>query len=533
MGKLTVPNDIVDGTLIEAGEHQQNYKQIESFVNGELIHADGSVAMDSGSELLLGKAASVPLGAVTKAQLDNAVFGDVAGGGYLPLAGGTLTGDLTVNGQTLVHKGSGAAPGLAFSTGDSQQSTGMFYHADYLGLVRDGATKVLVYPDNVRVMDADLQVDGLIDGKLGLVPADFWNEDSGTVFTKYGMVGGSQGSYNVAMTANGYRNTSNKWTSLARAGNVGAAQIALSPTGTFMVSTAGNFPTGSAAAPPARLSVDDVKTKVFGNLEVVGQVTTGAGKAVHFGGNWAGASIVSSASSGREYMTFGDQAGGGSGSRFYGGGDSSYPGNAYIYGGGEIAARFDKDQNTKLYAALTVDGQIQAHNGSSDTPGFQFASSATSGMYYNSAYLGMTFKGVWKLLCYESYVRTGVKINNVDGTKAAPAYSFQSDPKSGMYSVPAGGFDSTKIVGIAANGKEVANFGDKGVSFPTVLDSDWTDARPNIHMNEFGQLQVSNNWQCECDKSLTVVEKLSETVDELTAKVAALVARVDASESIK
>jgi len=102
VSKLTVPNNIVDGTLVEASEHQQNYQQIESFVNNQVIHADGSVAMDAGSELLLGAAASVPQGAVTKAQLENAVGGDVAGGGFLPLAGGTITGNLAVTGTSKV-----------------------------------------------------------------------------------------------------------------------------------------------------------------------------------------------------------------------------------------------------------------------------------------------------------------------------------------------------------------------------------------------------------------------------------------------
>jgi hypothetical protein len=102
VSKLTVPNNIVDGTLVEASEHQQNYQQIESFVNNQVIHADGSVAMDAGSELLLGAAATVPQGAVTKAQLDNAVGSDVAGGGFLPLAGGKITGDLEVTGTSKV-----------------------------------------------------------------------------------------------------------------------------------------------------------------------------------------------------------------------------------------------------------------------------------------------------------------------------------------------------------------------------------------------------------------------------------------------
>ena len=119
MGNLSIPNDIVDGTLIEAGEHQQNYKQIESFVNGELLHADGSVAMNSGAELLLGKAASVPLGAVTKAQLDNAVFGDVPGGGYLSLAGGTITGNLAVSAHlSAATMQAGGSGGLALTVGN-------------------------------------------------------------------------------------------------------------------------------------------------------------------------------------------------------------------------------------------------------------------------------------------------------------------------------------------------------------------------------------------------------------------------------
>ena len=106
MSKLTVPNNIVDGTLIEASAHQQNYQSIESFVNDQVIHADGSVAMDAGSELLLGKAATTAQGAVTKAQLDNAVDAAV-GGGFLPLSGGTLTGRLIAWGQDVSGPGAG------------------------------------------------------------------------------------------------------------------------------------------------------------------------------------------------------------------------------------------------------------------------------------------------------------------------------------------------------------------------------------------------------------------------------------------
>jgi hypothetical protein len=134
---------------------------------------------------------------------------------YLPLAGGTVTGNLQVNGG--------------------------------------------------------LQVDGNSDLKIN-VPTDFWSQASGTVFHPYGMIGGSQGAFNVAMTSNGYRNSAGKWTSLGIDGKRGATQIDLLPAGVFEVRTAGTWPTGSGHSLPLRLTVDDVQTKAFGNLQAEGQI---------------------------------------------------------------------------------------------------------------------------------------------------------------------------------------------------------------------------------------------------------------------
>ena len=176
MSKLSIPNDIVDGALIEASEHQQNYKQIESFVNDEVIHADGSVAMDAGAELLLGKAASVALGAVTKAQLD----------GFLPLSGGTVTGDLQVDGNVNVAKrvvasqGSTAAPSFAFV---SNTKTGVTGHpdGDRIYNVVDGVWKTIIYDSYFRVAD-DLQVEGQTKAQNGTnaAPAYSFTSDPNT-----------------------------------------------------------------------------------------------------------------------------------------------------------------------------------------------------------------------------------------------------------------------------------------------------------------------------------------------------------------
>ena len=65
-------NDIESGTEIVAAEHQQNYTEIEAFLNSGVVLSDGSNGMDSGKQLLLGASATAALGAVTKSQMDAA-----------------------------------------------------------------------------------------------------------------------------------------------------------------------------------------------------------------------------------------------------------------------------------------------------------------------------------------------------------------------------------------------------------------------------------------------------------------------------
>ena len=67
---------------------------------------------------------------------------------------------------------------------------------------------------------------------------------------------GSQGSYAVDLTSNGYRNTSGTWTSLGINGNTGAAKIRLNPTGTIEFKTDSNKASGSSLSPTLRMRLD-------------------------------------------------------------------------------------------------------------------------------------------------------------------------------------------------------------------------------------------------------------------------------------
>ena len=67
--------------------------------------------------------------------------------GALPLTGGTVTGDVQVDGQIKAQsKGQPSNPGIKF--GDN--GAGVYGHNDLVGFVHSGGWKLIVYPDKVR-----------------------------------------------------------------------------------------------------------------------------------------------------------------------------------------------------------------------------------------------------------------------------------------------------------------------------------------------------------------------------------------------
>jgi hypothetical protein len=182
--------------------------------------------------------------------------GDSGDGDYLPLSGGTLTGDLTVDGGITARVGGSAeAPAYGFA---DMPGAGMFAHKSnqWLRFAVAGEPQMRIDVDKVAVWK-DLQVDGNADLIIN-APADaFGRTTRGTVFTDHGLVGGTQGSFGTAMTSNGYRNDSNEWTSLGLNGQAGATVIELRPGGKFYVRAASNHPTGSAQSPPIRFTITE------------------------------------------------------------------------------------------------------------------------------------------------------------------------------------------------------------------------------------------------------------------------------------
>ena len=72
------------------------------------------------------------------------------------------------------------------------------------------------------------------------------------------------------------------------------------------------------------------------------------------------------------------------------------------------------------------------------------------------------------------------QIQAQNGRNFAPAYSFASDPDTGIYRYGEG------ILSICGNSTIAANFGADGVSFPNIKTT--STQPPNVHVNSFGEV---------------------------------------------
>ena len=175
-----------------------------------------------------------------------------------------------------------------------------------------------------------------------------------------------------------------------------------------------------------------------------------------------------------------------------------------------------------LTGDLQVDGKIIVKAGGGATnAAIGFDGIDGMGIYSSvqNNYMRFAVSGAQRLAIKE----TEVVVNNdlqVDGqtkaqngTKTAPAYSFKSDPDTGLYL-------ENNVVSIVADGQNIANFGKDGVSFPDALPN--TSSKPNVVVNEFGQLFRSTNVQTDSAE----LSRLETVIETLTARIEALEARL-------
>lgn len=87
-------------------------------------------------------------------------------------------------------------------------------------------------------------------------PSTFWSGSTAFFGHNYGSMA-TQGNYDLHLTANGYRNSSGTWTSLAVNSKTGASQIALDPDGEIGFNTDATKANGDSHVVTRRMTIDD------------------------------------------------------------------------------------------------------------------------------------------------------------------------------------------------------------------------------------------------------------------------------------
>jgi hypothetical protein len=185
--------------------------------------------------------------------------------------------------------------------------------------------------------------------------------------------------------------------------------------------------------------------------------------------------------------------------------------------------RIDADRTYAL-GDLQVGGVIKTIKGSQTSPAIAFGGTS-SGFYLTTPAnaVATTVNGAYRHIVYEDRTRVAGDLQ-VDGqtkapngTKTAPAYSFTSDPDTGIYLYSAG------ITSITCAGKNVANFGSDGVTFPEGL-AEITGTAANLHIGPNGQIRRITDvakapTTADVSRLETVIETLTARIEELEARL--------------
>ncbi len=120
---------------------------------------------------------------------------------------------------------------------------------------------------------------------------------------------------------------------------------------------------------------------------------------------------------------------------------------AFIANGSQVAIMAE-DRLTMSSGSI-----IQNTQGLAGTPSYTFGADTNTGMYHHASdTVGFTTGGTSRLQVASTAITPLVAIRNIDGTSAAPAYSFTSDTNSGIYSPAA------DEMGMVVGGTEITRF---------------------------------------------------------------------------
>ena len=209
--------------------------QVSGNIAGNAANVTGTVAIANGGT---GQAtASAALNALLPAQSTNATK-------FLQTDGTTTSWVSALTNETDPKVGTNTTNYLSKWNGSALVASGIYESGGNVGI---GTTSPVA---KLEVVGA-LRTSRAVETQTAAVPADMWSLGAPSVMHPYFYLG-SNGGYRASWMWNGYRNTSDLWTSLNANSYTQAAGIEMGSTGIELKTSATN---PSAVAPPTRLIV--------------------------------------------------------------------------------------------------------------------------------------------------------------------------------------------------------------------------------------------------------------------------------------
>jgi chaperonin cofactor prefoldin len=188
--------------------------------------------------------------------------GNVGIGTATPTTPLEVSGTATMNVARLVSQSIASLTGALGNSISSGTTNVIAYQDGSVTVTTSGSQVVMVGSNgNVGINDSTpeqkLDVNGRINASLGFTigsqyRSDFWSGSGQWLSLPYGIFG-TNGAYEITTSWNGYRNSSDNWTSLNVNGYTQSAQVALGSSG-IRFSTDSTAPTGSAPTERMRIS---------------------------------------------------------------------------------------------------------------------------------------------------------------------------------------------------------------------------------------------------------------------------------------
>jgi hypothetical protein len=186
-------------------------------------------------------------------------------------------------------------------------------------------------------------------------------------------------------------------------------------------------------------------------------------------------------------------------------------------GSTQIVGNISEINTRNAGSSLKVNGTSillkgSSSNGTNLLPSYSWVNDSTTGMYLNAVGdLRLSVSGADKLLLQSTKLTSTVAFNNISGTAAAPAYTFTSNPNTGLYN------PSSNVIGLSTNGTQRVTIDTSNLSSTlNILGPDGSVTNPTYSFSSETNTGIYHSGSHSLDITINGTRQLQVTDTSIT-----------------